>query len=538
MYRPDKIMKAGTWADPDFNGAQALQRRRPHRGHRHERADPDLALDGADGVRPRVPEPDAAARRHRARERRHVDLGRHRPDEGRAARRDLEPRHRDVDDGRLAHERARVPLDGAAASGRPRADGRRRRAPGPRAPTRRTPRSTRRRTCSRARGRRSARAPGGASYGSSFDVTTPDAAQITKVSLIRSPSVTHAFDQNQRFQFLNFTQGSGKITVQAPANANLAPPGDYMLFIVERERRAVRRARSSASRRLATSPRRPRRRASTANADVGAGRPDVERRRPTRAAIANYNVYRSTTPGFTPSAGEPDRPADRRRATPTSAVTAGTYYYKVTADDTAGNTSARLERGRRAVVPSGPLPGLVAAYGFDEGSGTTTADQSGQRQHGHARRTRPGRPRQVRQGALLQRHERLGRRSPDSNSLDLTTGMTLEAWVKPTTLGSAFRTRRRQGAARRTSSTASTRNQSGQQPAAVGQVHVGGVQGLLTAPPALPPARGRISPRPTTARPCASTSTARRSRRSPSAGSIAHARRRRCEIGGNSIWGE
>ena len=64
-------------------------------------------------------------------------------------------------------------------------------------------------------------------------MTTPNAAQIAKVSLIRSPSVTHALDMNQRFQFLNFTAGAGKLTVQAPANANLAPPGDYMLFVVD-----------------------------------------------------------------------------------------------------------------------------------------------------------------------------------------------------------------------------------------------------------------------------------------------------------------
>ena len=70
-------------------------------------------------------------------------------------------------------------------------------------------------------------------YGASFDVTTPNAAQIAHVSLIRSPSVTHAIDMNQRFQYLNFTPGAGKVTVQAPANANLAPPGDYMLFLVD-----------------------------------------------------------------------------------------------------------------------------------------------------------------------------------------------------------------------------------------------------------------------------------------------------------------
>ena len=56
--------------------------------------------------------------------------------------------------------------------------------------------------------------PSNANYGASFDVTTPDAAQVASVSLIRSPSVTHAFDKNQRFQFLNFTAGAGKITVR------------------------------------------------------------------------------------------------------------------------------------------------------------------------------------------------------------------------------------------------------------------------------------------------------------------------------------
>ena len=56
-------------------------------------------------------------------------------------------------------------------------------------------------------------APGTIEYGAGFDVTTPNAGSIDKVSLIRLPSVTHGFDQNQRFQFLSFTQGAGKVTV-------------------------------------------------------------------------------------------------------------------------------------------------------------------------------------------------------------------------------------------------------------------------------------------------------------------------------------
>ncbi len=69
-------------------------------------------------------------------------------------------------------------------------------------------------------------------YSDTFVVQTPNAASIAKVSLIRLPSVTHAFDQNQRFLSLDFTPGSGSLTVSAPVSANLAPPGHYMLFIV------------------------------------------------------------------------------------------------------------------------------------------------------------------------------------------------------------------------------------------------------------------------------------------------------------------
>jgi len=50
--------------------------------------------------------------------------------------------------------------------------------------------------------------------------------------MIRSGAVTHFFDENERFVPLSFTQATGGLTVTAPANANLAPPGYYMLFIV------------------------------------------------------------------------------------------------------------------------------------------------------------------------------------------------------------------------------------------------------------------------------------------------------------------
>ena len=53
------------------------------------------------------------------------------------------------------------------------------------------------------------------------------------MSLVRLGASTHGFNQNQRFLPLAFTQNTGSLSVTAPANSNLAPPGDYMLFLVD-----------------------------------------------------------------------------------------------------------------------------------------------------------------------------------------------------------------------------------------------------------------------------------------------------------------
>ena len=66
-----------------------------------------------------------------------------------------------------------------------------------------------------------------------FPVETPDGGAVAKVSLIRLGSVTHAFDENQRFVPLEFTWSAGVLTVRAPPSSNLAPPGHYMLFLVD-----------------------------------------------------------------------------------------------------------------------------------------------------------------------------------------------------------------------------------------------------------------------------------------------------------------
>jgi galactose oxidase len=75
-------------------------------------------------------------------------------------------------------------------------------------------------------------APGQVGYGDQFRVETPDASAITHVSLIRTGAATHAFDENQRFQHLTFTADANGLTVKAPSLPNRAPPGYYLLFIL------------------------------------------------------------------------------------------------------------------------------------------------------------------------------------------------------------------------------------------------------------------------------------------------------------------
>jgi hypothetical protein len=71
------------------------------------------------------------------------------------------------------------------------------------------------------------------SYNASFSIATPDTARIASISLLRLGSVTHDFNANQRYLSLSFEPSGNGFNVQAPANANIAPPGHYMLFLVD-----------------------------------------------------------------------------------------------------------------------------------------------------------------------------------------------------------------------------------------------------------------------------------------------------------------
>jgi galactose oxidase-like protein/Kelch motif protein len=75
-------------------------------------------------------------------------------------------------------------------------------------------------------------APTSVTYGTQMTVQTPDAASIASVSLVSFGADTHTLDMNQHFVPLSFTADSGGLTVSSPTSANVAPPGYYMLFLV------------------------------------------------------------------------------------------------------------------------------------------------------------------------------------------------------------------------------------------------------------------------------------------------------------------
>ena len=74
--------------------------------------------------------------------------------------------------------------------------------------------------------------PSNITYSQPFVVETSDAASIGAVTLVRLSAVTHSFNINQRFVRLAFSAGADRLTVTPPSAGEIAPPGHYMLFLL------------------------------------------------------------------------------------------------------------------------------------------------------------------------------------------------------------------------------------------------------------------------------------------------------------------
>jgi hypothetical protein len=110
------------------------------------------------------------------------------------------------------------------------------------------------------------------------------------------------------------------------------------------------------------------------------------------------------------------------------ALQPGANVLTVTAKDLTGNT----QQASVTVTFNAPITyGLVAAYGFNEGSGGTASDASGNNNSGTV--TNATWSNTAKFGKSLQFNGSNARVwVPSSGSLNLTSGMTLMAWVRPT----------------------------------------------------------------------------------------------------------
>ncbi|MGH8252048.1 MAG: galactose oxidase-like domain-containing protein, partial [Steroidobacteraceae bacterium] len=75
-------------------------------------------------------------------------------------------------------------------------------------------------------------APGAIDIGETFAVDLSSSQAIARVVMIKTASVTHSWNMEQRFIELTFQQAGDRLNVQAPARAADAPPGFYMLFVI------------------------------------------------------------------------------------------------------------------------------------------------------------------------------------------------------------------------------------------------------------------------------------------------------------------
>ncbi len=202
-------------------------------------------------------------------------------------------------------------------------------------------------------------APGLIPYASTFLVGTPDAGRIAKISLIRLSSVTHAFNEDQRFLELSYLPAAGGFNVQAPANARLAPPGYYLLFIIDTSGvpSIGVMVRLPGPGEDITAPAAPTGLVTTASiGTVGltwtAATDNV--------GVVLYHIHRSTLSGFSPLFSNRIGQTASTSFTDSNIPASGTYYYIVTAEDAAQNiggpsVEASADPIRDSVPPTVPL---------------------------------------------------------------------------------------------------------------------------------------------------------------------------------------
>jgi len=72
-----------------------------------------------------------------------------------------------------------------------------------------------------------------ADYGQQLSATVNSTLRINRAHLIKLGSATHSENQDQRLVPLAFTQTASSLSLTMPSSRDVAPPGHYLLFVVD-----------------------------------------------------------------------------------------------------------------------------------------------------------------------------------------------------------------------------------------------------------------------------------------------------------------
>lgn len=76
-------------------------------------------------------------------------------------------------------------------------------------------------------------APEEVAYDEAFQVQLGSSTTISRVTLVRLGSATHGINSDQRCLEVSFTQNGASLDLTSPISGNIAPPGAYMLFVLD-----------------------------------------------------------------------------------------------------------------------------------------------------------------------------------------------------------------------------------------------------------------------------------------------------------------
>ena len=205
-------------------------------------------------------------------------------------------------------------------------------------------------------------------YDSTITISTDDPQGVQSVSLVRLMTTTHHYEANQRFVWLQILQrNTNNVVVKAPVNSRIAPPGYYMLHILNSAGvpsvAEIVQIPGTGAPPADTTP--PSQVAGLGATTVNSSQIDLSwTANPVPDGVDHYNVYRGTTAGFPVTPGTTPTLATPTTNTYSDTGLTGstTYYYKVAAVDAAGNigTLSTESSATTSATPDTTPPSQVA----------------------------------------------------------------------------------------------------------------------------------------------------------------------------------